>query len=293
MPVMPVLAVYLPGNRHELMISEPRYRQLYDDILMTGSRRFMVTSCQDSRLARYGVIFELEDLHEISEDTQDRVKYVGVHSARGRARIVALENPQVWHDQSTYLTAAVEVFEETPDTMPVCSSSRSAGFNGAVEVEEQEDMRVSPLSACLSDIVALQKELDEELRFREVALDASHFWEFCGLWATFAEHQLQVRVRDLHAEVRKRVQDWMQAHPEEMEGLKKDLSALPEEVRDAGAQAREVYAEGALALRSAFQQILQCEHGRQRIEILSGLLEAERRRLLAKKSLKDVFAGKG
>ena len=48
--------------------------------LLSGSRRFVVTSVdpnsqQQLRLASCGVVFYLEELQEVSEKTQDQIKY--------------------------------------------------------------------------------------------------------------------------------------------------------------------------------------------------------------------------
>eukprot|EP00965_Chrysotila_dentata_P217574 6190087-Pleurochrysis_carterae.AAC.1 len=44
MPLFPLGATYLPYTSPVLNIFEPRYRQMYNDILMNGARRFCVTN---------------------------------------------------------------------------------------------------------------------------------------------------------------------------------------------------------------------------------------------------------
>ena len=94
MPLFPLGAAYLPHTTPVLNIFEPRYRAMYNDILFSGARRFMVCNVDGAtgRLAEVGVLFYLDDLKEVSEQTGDRVKFVGSHSVsgRGRARLLLL-----------------------------------------------------------------------------------------------------------------------------------------------------------------------------------------------------------
>ncbi len=89
MPLFPLGVTYLPHTSHVLNIFEPRYRSMYNDILMSGARRFAVVNIdqETGRLAEVGSIFYLDELKEVSEQTQDRVKYVGQHSVIGRVRL--------------------------------------------------------------------------------------------------------------------------------------------------------------------------------------------------------------
>lgn len=64
--------VYTPNSEHVLNIFEPRYRSMYNDILMNGSKRFVVAMSHPEKsgvFAEVGVIFELQDLKEVSEET--------------------------------------------------------------------------------------------------------------------------------------------------------------------------------------------------------------------------------
>ena len=87
-PLFPLGVTYLPYTKPVLNIFEPRYRAMYNDILFSGARRFMVCNVDGAtgRLAEVGVLFYLDDLKEVSEQTGDRVKFVGSHSVSGRGR---------------------------------------------------------------------------------------------------------------------------------------------------------------------------------------------------------------
>jgi hypothetical protein len=64
-----------------LNIFEPRYRAMYNDILFNGSRQFAVCMSNqfDNRFSQVAVVFYLDDLKEVSEQTDDRIKFICSH----------------------------------------------------------------------------------------------------------------------------------------------------------------------------------------------------------------------
>jgi len=115
MPLFPLGAAYLPHTTPVLNIFEPRYRAMYNDILFNGARRFMVTNVEPETgaLAEVGVVFYLDELKEVSEQTQDRVKYIGQHRVINRVRLRRVLNPSVVATRDTYLKAEVEVLSDS------------------------------------------------------------------------------------------------------------------------------------------------------------------------------------
>ncbi|CAJ1367021.1 unnamed protein product [Effrenium voratum] len=108
LPVFPLSSVYWPGSEATLQIIDPAYRKMYDDILMSGSRRFVVTFTrslpggrvryaempeEDRRLFEIGTVLYLTDLEEVSSQTGGQVKYVAKHEVQDRAQLVRLLNP--------------------------------------------------------------------------------------------------------------------------------------------------------------------------------------------------------
>ncbi|CAJ1370632.1 unnamed protein product, partial [Effrenium voratum] len=114
LPLFPMSGAYFPHAQPELSIFEPRYRQLYNDILVSGSRRFVVATPNPDAdsIAEVGVVFYLDDLTDVSEESGDEVKYVCSHRVLGRVRILKVLNPEVWKDASTYLRAEVVDYED-------------------------------------------------------------------------------------------------------------------------------------------------------------------------------------
>lgn len=132
MPVFPLSAIEWPGSIVDLNIIDPAYRRMYDDILSSGARRFLVPFTrslpggrvryaempeEDRRLHAIGSVLFLEDLREVSDITGDAVKYVTRHSVRGRARMLRLLNPSALFKTDSngnkidYLRAEVELLD--------------------------------------------------------------------------------------------------------------------------------------------------------------------------------------
>lgn len=123
LPIMPLPAVYLPSPSQQLMISEPRYLKLYDDILMNGSRMFAVCHYRGSKeklLARVGLVFRLTNLKDVAQETNGHTRYVAEHEVRRRVRILSVENPEDQDSKTAYLRAKVEFLDdnEEEDSIP-------------------------------------------------------------------------------------------------------------------------------------------------------------------------------
>lgn len=89
--------VYTPNSEHILNIFEKRYREMYTDILMNGTKRFAVSMShptEQGRFAQMAVLFELKDLKEVSEQTGDRIKYICNHKVTGRVKLHRILNPE-------------------------------------------------------------------------------------------------------------------------------------------------------------------------------------------------------
>ena len=134
LPLFPLgSTAYLPHSDHILNIFEPRYRQMYSDILFNGSRRFAVpvSNPETGRLATVAPVFYLEDLKEVSEQTNDAVKFVCDHEVIGTVRIKTILNPESFEKADTYLKGEVEYLEdsETDDAAASTGGHRSWSSN--------------------------------------------------------------------------------------------------------------------------------------------------------------------
>jgi len=291
-PLFPLGVTYLPYTKHVLNIFEPRYRKMYNDILMNGARRFMVCNIdgETGRFAEVGVLFYLDDLKEVSEQTGDRVKYVGSHSVTTRVRLKKVLNPQVTTTRETYLRAEVEELTDTD----------------AGEASEAEE---ATMRQQFEELVDMQGKLGEEPRFTEAVKESLSFergsgtddtglWGTILLWQQFLEQRTSVLGQKMQREMQKTVVAFLKDN-EIDEGLVNSrgemrLEDLPEplagEIR--GIQRR--YREELEDMSSdpyglQFQALLQAPSHKERLLVLEEIIGKERKRLAARATLQSMF----
>jgi len=291
MPLFPLGAAYLPYTTPVLNIFEPRYRAMYNDILFNGARRFCVCNVdsETGRLAEVGVVFYLDELKEVSEQTQDRVKYVGQHSVIGRVRLLKVLNPSVAGTRSTYLKAEVadvlDAEEESTDT-------------------EQDEVK-----QLFMRMVEVQKELGEEPRFTEAVKGSLDFaagssaedkgmWGTVQLWQQFLEQRTTVVGQKMQREIQKGVQDYLKDNSirEELVNARGEirLEDLPPELLAEIRNIQARYREELDALDgdpqgNSFQMLLQTDSHRNRLALFRATLEKELKRLQARATLQSLF----
>jgi len=295
MPLFPLGASYLPYTSPVLNIFEPRYRKMFNDILFSGARRYMVTNVdqETGRLAEVGVVFYLDELKEVSEQTQDRVKYIGQHSVIGRVKLVKVLNPEVSATRESYLRAEVEPLED------------SAGEESAEEVAAAE----AATEKLFLEIVDAQASLGEEPRFTQAVKNGLSFsvgtgtddkglWGTIVLWQQFLESRTQVMGQKMQREIQKGVVDFLKSN-----SIEEDLISPRGEIRlddlpppllqeIKGIQRRyqdELEAMDADPYGLQFQALLQADSHVERLAIMDRVLGKEVKRLAARSTLQSLF----
>ena len=210
--------VYTPNTEHVLNIFEPRYRQMYTDILMNGTKRFVVTTShptEQGRFAQMGVLFELEDLKEVSEQTMDQIKYICNHKVTGRVRIHKILNPEAWESRDTYLKVEGTIFDDSgkDDQKPTDDvyGAIVAAAKGAAKDEEE-------LRQSFKILVDIQHELEEDVRFTKGSITslalrdgpgADGLWQTVRLWQSFADQRLMSRQNELQRDFQEKLQEFL------------------------------------------------------------------------------------
>lgn len=204
LPLFPLQAGYLPHTNATLTIFEPRYREMYNDILFSGSRRFVVTAVDEEtgRFAETGVVFYLDDLKEISEQTQDQYKYVCTHKVIGRVRLGRIVNPSSWSDRSTYMKV---------HTTPIVDADDGKNLT-ALEAEVMDTFK---------SIIDLQSEAEEQVRFSEnlaaqfdaTGVEQGGLWSLANVWLDLFSYQAQARQKNLEREIENRTKEFLDANP--------------------------------------------------------------------------------
>ena len=301
MPLFPLGVTYLPFTTPVLNIFEPRYRAMYNDILFSGARRFAVCNVdpETGRLAEAAVVFYLDELKEVSEQTQDRVKYVGSHSVIGRVKLVKVLNQAVAGTRETYLKAEVEEL---------------------VDADEGEELAAmeDEVRQVFCDMVDVQAELGEEPRFTEAVkatlafgrgnpsrddkgvwqLDDKGVWGTVQLWQQFLEQRASVVGSKMQREIQKEVVAYLKSNSIDNDKVNSRgemrLEDLPEALASEIRSIQKRYREELEASESdpyglQFQALLQANSHSERLDVLKQILSAERKRLAARASLQSMF----
>jgi Lon protease-like protein len=219
--------VYTPNTEHVLNIFEPRYRQMYNDILMNGTKRFVVATShptEQGRFAQTGVLFELEDLKEVSEQTGDQIKYICNHKVSGRVTIHRVLNPEVWETKDSYLKVEGTILDDSDknDEKPTDDVYGSI-VEAAIAAEEND------VYDAFSGLVEIQHELEEDVRFTMASKTSlavkegageDGLWQTVRLWQSFVDQRLMARQNELQRDFQEKLQEF----------LKKDKGMKDEEL---------------------------------------------------------------
>mmetsp|Transcript_19489 Transcript_19489/g.30025 ORF Transcript_19489/g.30025 Transcript_19489/m.30025 type:complete len:461 (-) Transcript_19489:35-1417(-) len=286
--------VYTPHSQHVLNIFEPRYRKMYNDILMNGSKRFVVAMAhpnEEGRFAETGVIFYLDDLREVSEMTADQIKYICSHKVTGRAKIHRVINPEVWETREDYMRVEATLMEE--------EDGESDDVQIAAIPEEEQ------LKNSYGKLVDLQHTLNEDVRFTKASVGTlcvnpgggdDCLWSTVRLWQTYIEQRLNARQNEMQKEFQEKlIQYLMKEKNVDQNELPSaigftDLSpSLQKEVTDL--QQRMAVELEPLVLEStlSLQKILETDEHKGRVNLVKFFVDAERKRLEARKMLQSMF----
>ncbi len=325
--------VYTPNSEHVLNIFEPRYRQMYTDILMNGSKRFVVAMSHPDKpgvFAQTGVIFYLDDLKEVSEETGDAIKYICTHKVTERVKIESIINPEVWNTRETYLKVRGVILKEDVDadssgTAPGEATPEEAmdeniqntdiykQLVGAISKNSPNSKIDSPvekrLKSAFSDLVHVQHDLEEDVRFTRASVETlatspgkgeNGLWQSIRLWQSFIEQRLVSRQNEMQMEFQEKLLEFLKKE----KGIKEnelpsaigfdDLSpALQQEVQDLQKRIAEELQPLVLESTLAIQKILEADGHCDRCTLLTYFIEAEKKRLEAKKQIQGMFGGIG
>ena len=107
--------VPIPGMEITLKIFEPRYRQLYSDIITSGVRKFAVPFAHPTipgKFACLGLLYEIMMVKEVADETNGQIQYLCNHLVTKVIKMNAIVNPHAWKTEETYLKISGEVIEE-------------------------------------------------------------------------------------------------------------------------------------------------------------------------------------
>ena len=324
--------VYTPNSEHVLNIFEPRYRQMYTDILMNGSKRFVVAMSHPDKpgvFAQTGVIFYLDDLKEVSEETGDQIKYICTHKVTERVKLERIVNPEVYDTRESYLKVEGVILKEDDDTIDnaatddnvqeevmdenIQSTDIYKQIVGAISKNNPNSTTDSAaekkLKAAFSNLVHIQHDLEEDVRFTRSSVETlavghgkgdDGLWQTIRLWQSFIEQRLVSRQNEMQMEFQEKLLEFLKKE----RGLDEnelpsaigfeDLSPqLQQEVQDLQKRIAEELQPLVLESTLAIQKILEADGHEDRCTLLAYFIDAEKKRLDAKKQLQGMFGGIG
>lgn len=281
---------------------------MYTDILMNGSKRFVVVASHPTKsgcFAKTGVLFELEDLKEVSEQTKDQIKYICNHKVTGRVTIHRIINPVAWETRETYLKVEGAIHDDSGKNSLVDKEKQKAcDVYGAV-IAAAASKEENELYFTFDKLVKLQHDLQEDVRFTKTASDSlavkdgpdyDGLWQTIRLWQSFVEQRLMSRQNELQKEFQSKLKNYLQ----EEKGLQEDelpsaigfrdlTQELQQELQDL--QTRMSVELQPLALESSLtmQKIIEAENHKARCKLLKFFMQAEMKRLETKKSIQRLF----
>lgn len=284
LPCFPLGGVYIPDTTSQVLnIFEPRYRSMYNDILLSGGRRFIVPQTEQDevggvRLAEVGVVFYLDDLKEVSELTNDQVKFVCSHSVIGRVRLKRVLNPTVFADRSTYLRVEVEDLVDKDEGVD------------ATESEQQ-------VYEMLMEVATLQKKTDAPAPFRDFELQGmnmtrSGLWNAVKIWDRYLMRRVEQRQAQFKQDLMARVQLFANETSAELAGpvafdafpadVQKDLAALQDQFKEEVVPIMTTKGERV-------QEMIQIDSHAERLAMFGKMVEDEKKRLEARLAIKAIF----
>eukprot|EP00633_Aureoumbra_lagunensis_P001449 CAMPEP_0197304468 /NCGR_PEP_ID=MMETSP0890-20130614/52269_1 /TAXON_ID=44058 ORGANISM="Aureoumbra lagunensis, Strain CCMP1510" /NCGR_SAMPLE_ID=MMETSP0890 /ASSEMBLY_ACC=CAM_ASM_000533 /LENGTH=298 /DNA_ID=CAMNT_0042784481 /DNA_START=325 /DNA_END=1221 /DNA_ORIENTATION=- len=249
---------------------------------------------QGKEFAQVGVVFFLEDLKEVSQQTNDAIKYICQHKVLDkRVCIHSVLNPEDWVTQETYLRCEVSELEDTDTDVDTTS----------LEIRLKE---------LLGRVADMQEENKEDVRFSKEAISRLYpkrgvgsdgtLWEIVELWKNFLDARAQASSRKIQGDIQARLVKFLADRQSGTGSTNKDadlpksvnLSDLPPDIqRDVKTLRERVLDEVSPLIdeqTKGIQTLLQANTHQERLNLFIHIVDNERRRLIAKRTLKATIA---
>jgi len=281
MPVFPYRKTFLLWQRPVFNIFEPRHIKMYNDIIFSGARRFLI--CRDDpdgNVAEVGAMVYLEDLKagkpvaNLIGGVQE-VKYIGNHSVIGRARIV-----KVVDEEGEYPLVEVEELQDSD----IDEDTGDAEADVRKSFEELIDMQ-----AKLGEKPCFFPEFKTMLDFsRGTDFNSTGMWGTLDYWQQFLGQKLEAsgyQLEQLQEEAGKRVlkRNGLN-YTEDLEVT--DIpdavkSELGDELRAVAATFTKDFNQDYNPFGLQMQTIMQSTSHRERLSLFQNLIDTELKRLVA------------
>ncbi|CAE7768010.1 unnamed protein product [Symbiodinium sp. CCMP2592] len=204
---LPLHRAALPGSRRMLNVMERRYTSMYEDLLTTGQRRFVVPrllqTSQGACLAEAAVVFVITDLLEAPSNS--RFRYTVQHSVQKPVRITRVLNPGAFAKKNTYLRVEYAKIRDHDAERDYWQEERAL-FRELHEVAALRESAGDPLRRWeyMSDRSGLSRLVDHgsgpalsEDSLNAAGASREDFWELVQLWQGYWDRR-GVALRQQH-----------------------------------------------------------------------------------------------
>mmetsp|Transcript_39297 Transcript_39297/g.62937 ORF Transcript_39297/g.62937 Transcript_39297/m.62937 type:complete len:506 (+) Transcript_39297:38-1555(+) len=281
MPLFPLSVVYLPGSKEVLNIFEQRYRKMYNDILHNGSKRFAVALTNNGRITEYGVCLHIDDIQDVSEQTNDQIKYRVTHTVNERIRVLRILNPEALKDNTKYLQAEVEVLLDNDDREDLSPLHDEAQLTRKM----------------FEKFVELQTRYNETVRFnqdvvKELSMDRDGLWRAIGLWKTYMTQMAIQKEKILQEQITEVVKNYFIKNGKAVtnEPIRVNFDELPKPVQDELNILTQRFQADTDTMGGGpypFQRLLQLKGHETRLDFFKKLVKIQQHRLMAQEMLRN------
>jgi hypothetical protein len=276
---------YTPYTEEALTIFEPRYCEMYEHIVMSGSRRFAVAAVNDDEeIMETAVVFYLRDFQKVNDVESSVVRYVGHHAVTGRVKILKVLNPGDRMNRDTYLRAEVEDLEHVVEANPEIPA---------------EELEVKNL---FREYVYLQHKMNEDVRFStnlthtltfdqstEANDDNTGLWGVITLWKQLLEARVhkakEKRTNEMRAVQRAleaRLDAGMETADSKRERLAGEVTKIIKASKD------DLKISNSYPANEGMLAIIQSPSHSERLSIFKYLLDEQYRRLKTMQALQSL-----
>uniref|UniRef100_A0A7S4AGZ5 Lon N-terminal domain-containing protein n=1 Tax=Pseudo-nitzschia australis TaxID=44445 RepID=A0A7S4AGZ5_9STRA len=194
------------GMEMSLQIFEPRYRQMYHDLLSSSdiSRRFIVPFSHPYRpgqFAAFGWIYEITYVHDVADESNGKIQLVCNHVVSKPVKILEIVNPTDYDTKLTYLRARVDILDNniSEDDKNIVGEGKKVCSTDLRPLKEMLQQLKNEPQSLSSDNTYLQISLIDRLL---IASREGSVWLVAQVWLS----HLQMDVLRLQGKISTRIQ---------------------------------------------------------------------------------------
>jgi Lon protease-like protein len=211
-PDTPVAGMEVP-----LKIFEPRYREMYQDLLSSAdmSRRFIVPfphPYRPGQFAAFGWMYEIVRVKDVADESNGKYQLACSHVVTQPVKILGVINPKDYDTQTTYLRVRADIVHNDENEVEDEGSSEKEDAIDSTLRTEQSSKDIQPLEELLQQLQSQplslssdnnNRPIDESLIARLLmATGEGSIWPVVHVWMS----NLQTEILRLQMKISTRIQ---------------------------------------------------------------------------------------